>query len=153
MDAGKDFEQQFKKSIPPSFYYYRLKDDMSGFKSINNPCDYFIFNTPHLHLFELKTHKGKSIPFTALTQGQIMGMYEAKKFNGIKAGFVFNFRDIAETYYVDINDFMEYYNTTSRKSVSLDFCKEKGLVVEQQKIRVKYKFNIEKLMEDIVNGY
>lgn len=152
MDAGKDFENQFKKSIPSSFYFYRLKDDMSGFKAINNPCDYFIYNFPHLHLLELKTHKGKSIPFSALTQGQIMGMCEAGKFNGIRAGFIFNFRDLAETYYVDIDTFMEFYNTTDRKSVPVDFCREKGVVVEQQKIRVKYKFNIEKLLEDIVNG-
>ena len=148
MDAGKKFEKQFRGCIPSSVYYYRLKDDMSGFGGINNPCDYFIYDYPHLYLMELKTHKGKSIPFTALTNGQIFGLYEARKIRGIKAGFILNFRDIAETYYLDINDFMEFYNTTDRKSIPVAFCKEKGVVVEQTKIRVNYKYNIEKLLEE-----
>ena len=149
MDAGKKFEKQFRGCIPSTVYYYRLKDDTSGFAGINNPCDYFVYSYPHLYLFELKTHKGKSIPFSALTQGQIMGLYEAKKTNGIKAGFIFNFRDIAETYYVDINDFMDFYNTTDRKSVPVSFCKEKGVVVEQTLIRVNYEYNIDKLLKEI----
>lgn len=149
MDAGKKFEQQIKRSIPPHIYYYRLKDDMSGFKAINNPCDYILYSYPHMYLLELKTHKGKSIPFSALTNGQIIGMYEAKKFDGIKAGFVFNFRDLSETYYVDINTFMEFYNNTTRKSVPLDFCKEKGVLVAQEKIRVNYKYDIAKLIQEI----
>ncbi len=42
-NIGKQFEQEFKASVPPDYYLYRLKDDTSGFYGVSNPCDYILF--------------------------------------------------------------------------------------------------------------
>lgn len=148
MKEGKKFEEQFKKSIPDTIYWYRLKDDMSGFKGSNNPCDYFIFNK-FMYQFELKSHKGKSIPFDNIKKHQEEGLLKASKYIGIFAGLILNFRELNKTYYLPIEEYVKYKKSNERKSIPASFCKDKGILIEQELLRVNYRYNIEKLLGDI----
>ena len=103
-DKGKEFEEDLKKSIPPEYYIERYKDDTAGFYGVSNPADYRIYRKPYLFLFELKSHKGKSLPFSCIRDNQIQGMYKAHLTDGIYAGFIINFRDLEETYYLTVGD-------------------------------------------------
>ena len=63
MNTGKQFEADFKASVPKDAWCYRLKDSAATYYggnenlsfSIDNICDFLVYRYPMNHLFELKT--------------------------------------------------------------------------------------------------
>ena len=139
---GKVFEEEIKASIPPDFYTERYKDDTAGFKGVANPADYRLYKYPYTFLLELKTHKGKSLPIDKIKENQIQGMYKAVQHKGIYAGFLINFRELEETYYIAVQDAVDFINSKERKSIPVEWCRENGVKIEQQKKRVRYTYNL-----------
>ena len=152
-NEGKKFEKHFRGSIPEHIYHYRLKDDTSGFAGIANPCDIFVYRYPSMFLFELKSHKGKSIPFDAIRKAQWDGLEKASIHKGIYAGVIVNMREYDITFYVSIESLLEFKNTCGKKSMNIDDMKKIGLVVGQTLKRKYYTYNIEDLLKGIENGY
>lgn len=144
--VGKIFEEEFKASVPPDYYLNRLKDDTAGFSGVSNPCDFQIYGYPLFFLFELKSHKGKSIPLDKIRPNQIQGMDKAVQHKGVYGGFLLNFRDLEETYYISVNLVIEFINRKERKSIPVDYCREVGIKVEQVKKRTRYTYDIASLL-------
>lgn len=143
-NEGKRFEQEIKASFPPDFYIERYKDDTAGFYGVSNPADYRLYKYPYTFLLELKTHKGKSIPMDKIRDNQLKGMYKAVMYKGIYAGFLLNFRDLEETYYIPVQDMVTFMTSNDRKSIPVDWCREFGTKIEQEKKRVRYTYNLSK---------
>lgn len=146
---GHIFEEEFKKSIP--FFIYSKKLKVAQFyKNGGNEGDYLVYYKPNLFIFELKSHLGKSIPFEALRENQIKGLVRVKgNIDGAKVGFIFNFRDLEETFYLSAYDVANYMETADRKSFPIEWVREQGIKIEQERIRVRYRYNISKLLQDI----
>lgn len=142
-NIGKTFEQEFKECVPPDYYLYRLKDDTNGFYGVSNPCDYILFRSPYLFLVELKTHKGKSIPIAKIRPNQIQGMEKATHYEGVYGGFLINFRELEETYYITVQDVIQFTQTEERKSIPVEWCRDHGVKIEQKKKRVRYSYDLE----------
>jgi len=167
VNAGKDFEQQFQKSIPKDVYYLRIKDTANNFtRSSNsrfatlNPFDFLLFKTNVLFPFELKSTKGTSfsIQFDKSEKGkdikkhQIECLEYAASFQNILSGFLFDFRN-SNTYWLSIENFCNFLKSTNKKSINeKDVISHNGIVVEKKLLRVKYKYNIDKLLNDIVKS-
>ena len=141
-DAGKIFEEEIKASIPPDVYVERYKDDTAGFKGVANPADYRLYKYPYTFLLELKTHKGKSLPLAKIRERQIQGMYKAAMYHGIYAGFLINFRELEETYYISVNDVVTFISSNERKSIPVEWCREYGVRIGQTKKRVRYSYDL-----------
>ena len=71
-NEGKQFEEDFKKSIPKGYWFYRFKDGTAGFSGeknsnvrfqAHNIADCEVMGNKYLFILELKSHKGSSIPF------------------------------------------------------------------------------------------
>ena len=68
MNAGKQFEKDFKASVLDDQFYLRLNDAGGWSKSVDlrftpsQLCDCLLFTRGTLYLLELKSHTGKSIP-------------------------------------------------------------------------------------------
>lgn len=139
---GKIFEDEIRKSFPEDFYIERYKDDTAGFYGVSNPADYRLYKYPYTFLLELKTHKGKSLPIDKIRPNQIQGMERAILHKGIYGGFIINFRDLEETYYITVQDMIRYINSTERKSIPVEWCRENGVRIEQEKKRVRYYYNL-----------
>lgn len=148
-NEGKLFEKHFRGSIPSSIYHYRLKDDTSGFAGIANPCDIFIYRYPSMYLMELKSHKGLSIPFTAIRKAQWEGLDKAKDYKGIYAGVIVNMREHDITFYIPIENLLEFRDTCGKKSMNIEDMKKIGLVVGQTLKRKYYNYHIEDLLKEI----
>lgn len=142
-DKGKQFEEDIKASFPSEFYVERYKDDTSGFYGVTNPADYRIYKSPNLFLFELKSHKGKSLPFSCIRDNQVKGMLKAVRHIGIFAGFIINFRDLEETYYIPVAMYESYRVSANRKSIPVEWCREHGDKIEQTKKRTRYSYDLE----------
>lgn len=151
--TGKIFEEEIKSCIPPEFFIERYKDDTAGFYGVSNPADFRLYKYPLTFLWELKSHKGKSIPLSKIRESQLKGMRNANNHTGIYCGFILNYRDLEETYYITFSVLAsEYYTAnakgefeikpTGRKSVSVDWCRENGVRIEQTKKRVRYSYDL-----------
>ena len=141
---GKIFEEEIKASIPPEFYTERYKDDTAGFYGVSNPADFRLYKYPYTFLLELKTHKGKSIPLDRIRPNQIQGMAKAVEYMGIFGGFIINYRDLEETYYISVMQLVDFINSTERKSIPVEWCRENGVRIEQKKKKVRYTYNLSK---------
>lgn len=151
-NIGKTFEQEFKECVPPDYYLYRLKDDTSGFYGVSNPCDYILFRSPYLFMVELKTHKGKSIPIAKIRPNQIQGMEKATHYEGVYGGFLINFRELEETYYITVQDVIQFTQAEERKSIPVEWCRDHGVKIEQKKKRVRYSYDLESWLSRYFGG-
>lgn len=174
MNDGKKFENMFKNSVPDYCLLERLKDppqaqfhtSTSGF-SWENKCDYHMFDTFNREFWclELKSTKQKYITFADINSDkkqnkmikkhQILGLRDYSNFNHVNAGFLFNFRDeendMQRTYYQDINDFLKMYHSIHKFSFTeLELLLHNAIKVDGEKMRVNYKWNINKLIADVV---
>ena len=84
MNTGKQFEADFKASVPSDAWCYRLKDSAATYYggnenlsfSIDNICDFLVYRYPMNHLFELKTIETPSIPLE-----KVFGKYDKASAN------------------------------------------------------------------------
>lgn len=150
-NIGKIFEAEIKASIPSDFFVERYKDDMSGLYGVNNPADFRLYKYPFTFLWELKSHRGKSVPLAKIRNSQLIGMEKANMYAGVCCGFLLNFRDLEETYYISFSELISAYYIKNeagefapidKKSISVEWCREYGTRIAQRKKRVRYAYDI-----------
>lgn len=173
-NPGKKFEDVFKKSInkekhlllripdPPQSF---IKSEYSKFSN-ENPCDFVLFDTETklMCLLELKTTKYKSMNFQInkedkqqkmIKYHQINSLTKFSNYDGVVAGFVFNFRDedkkLERTYFQRVVDFNKMINNLDKKSFNeMDLLLNNAIKIHGIKKRVNYKWDIEGLLYNIV---
>lgn len=157
--AGKIFEEEIKACIPPEFFTERYKDDTAGFFGVSNPADFRLYKYPLTFLWELKSHKGKSIPLSKIRSSQLKGMRKASPHKGVYCGFLLNYRELEETYYITFEDLVrEFYifnddeeeyepKPDGRKSIPVEWCREYGERIQQTKKRVRYSYDLRSWLE------
>lgn len=157
MNAGKKFEQDFKASMPDDVLFIRLKDaggwgrEETKRFTIKNECDAIVFKMPKLFMLELKSYKGKSISFdTCIRQYQLDSLCKALPKKYVFAGYIFNFRDVEETYFVYADKVKEYVENADRKSFPIQWVRENGTIIEQTLKKTRYRYNIQKFIEDVI---
>jgi recombination protein U len=166
-NVGKDFEDQFRDSIPENIYFYRLRDPANSFSgnsrnlrfTIKNDYDCFLFKPPCFYPCELKSTKGTSFSIQRdkeekgkdIKLNQIKGLTKAGTHPEIYAGFYLNFRsNHNHTYWLNIKDFNKFNETTEKKSINeKDVIKFSGIEIKSELKKVRYKYDIEDLIEKI----
>lgn len=118
-NMGKVFEKEFKDSVPDNVYLERYKDDTSGFYGVSNPADFRLYVFPMLILLELKTHKGKSLPLAKIRENQLKGMLKAVEHYGVYGGYLVNFRDLEETYFLSVGYVENFYYDLTKPLILL----------------------------------
>ena len=156
---GKRFETNFKNSVPKDTYIYRLKDGSASWDKgtrtrfqAKNICDFILYKKPYLFLLELKSTKGKNLPNSNVKTNQLEGLLEASKYDGIICGIVIEFSEQNATYFIEISQYKRFLKNMSRKSLPLDYVAKNGVKIDTEKMRVNSKFDIEKMIKDIVGN-
>lgn len=149
--------------MPDGVYYHRLNDPAQSFSptaetrfSLQNPFDCIVYRYPTLFCFELKSTKNTALTFWRedfsdkgfmIKKVQLNGLKYAAQHSGVVAGLVINFRSKAKTYFIDIDSFLRYTAGLSKKSVNEDdIVSAGGITVEQYKLKVNYRYNVEDLL-------
>lgn len=157
-NPGKQFEEQLYNSFPQNVFIYRIADSSSSWNSSNsqrnsrftikNPCDFLVYSSINrkLILLELKSCKGKSCPFSNIKIHQISKLYEYSKKDGVEAYFIFNFREVNQTFAVTVNKVHDFYKKAERKSFSLEWCRNNGILIESKLKRIKYSYDMSVLL-------
>ena len=148
MNEGKKFEQDFIKSVPEEWFKYRLNDSASSWQggenarfTPSNICDFIVYNGK-LWLLELKSHKGASIPLDCIREKQIDGLFEAWE-KGVNTGFIINFRDTEETFFISSCRLFEFTSTAERKSIPIKWCRDYAILIPQAKKISHYRYILE----------
>lgn len=158
MTPAKKFEQDFQNSVPTGFYYYRLRD-AAGWRvgtdtrfSVSNDYDMFMSALGYLFALELKSVKGKSIPFSSLQPHQESGLMKAAAHEDVKAGVLVWIRSTDEVFYVPIWEWVSAKASLSRKSLGLKELHEIGIPVSFWRPRTRMRFNVYNMVVDAIIG-
>lgn len=154
MNNGKRFEKNFKNSIPKNILFYRFKDGTSSWDKnkktrfqCKNICDCMLFDGKHLFLMELKSTKGKSLPLKNIKEHQINDLLKESVYENVICGLVIEFNSLNECYFVEINQFKQFFELNNRKSISIRFCREKGVKIGVELVKINRKFDIENFIK------
>lgn len=157
INNGKRFEQNWKNSIPKDIFYYRLRDGSSSWGGnenvrfqVENICDSIMFDGDYLYTLELKSTKGKNLPFNNIKKHQIEDLLWCSSYANVIAGFVIEFSKLSECFFIEISQFKTFYDTTDRKSLPLQFCRENGIKIGVEKKKINSRFDIKKFIDDVI---
>lgn len=144
--AGKRFESDLIKSISEERDYIRLKDAWwwsnwtnTRFTS-NNPCDFLIFTGDFLYYMELKSTLGSSLPVGNIKKHQMDSLTTHDTKRNVYSYLVINFRDHEKTFLLApwyANDILSV-----RKSIPIQYCMEKGILIPQHKKIKRYTYDL-----------
>ncbi|HBT65921.1 MAG TPA: hypothetical protein DEB10_14775 [Ruminococcaceae bacterium] len=160
MNSGKIFEKNFKASIPPDVFYYRLRDSTASFYGggdgsnirfqQSNMADCIIFGNRTLFICELKSHKGKSIPFSCIRENQIEQLTAAAKFPFIIPALVIFFPDVERCFSVHINDWNNLVDASKKKSANIAEIEQAGFEVRTRKLKTNFRYDVAKMIDDLM---
>lgn len=170
MNVGKQFEADWKRSIPTkTAWYYRLRDSGATYYgggdnlrfSVDNLCDCIVYKYPCIYLFELKTCDTPSIPLQNILGAydkdadryrkakHLIEMADAETFKGVGAFVVIYFRgNVNRTFAVSADKIYKlvYHSDFNRKSIPWQWCEENGVEVGMKLRRVHYDYDVEGLL-------
>lgn len=170
-NEGKRFENSFIKSVPDYCWHKRLNDNAASWGNgtqtrftSTNECDFLLFdcNTRTLSALELKTtsssltywredfeNDGNKHSFQ-IKRNQILGLQKWSKYL-INCGFILNFRNKQNrTFFVSIDDFLDYTSTLNKKSINMDdVLKMNPVEIESKLMRTNFKYNIDNFLRRI----
>lgn len=168
-NKGKVFEKAFQNSCKKQeIFCTRIKDNQVSYNNkygggvdstSKNPYDFEVYYYPNMLCCELKATHLPSISFERdkdepnpkmLKYHQILGLYKASQYRGVYAGIIADFQTSGQTYYLSIDKFMSFFNSTEKKSISeKDIISLSPIVVDKKLLRTNYEYNIQKLFKDI----
>ena len=103
-----------------------------------------------MYALELKSTKGKSLPYNNIKDHQIRDLLWCSEFANVISGFVIEFDSTNECYFIEISQFEKFKEQSDRKSLPIDFCRENGLKIEIINKKVNRQFNVEKFLNESV---
>lgn len=169
-NPGKVFEDEIKAScFEQGIFIQRLNDSSQSYTESaarftpKNPCDFHIFRKPTLMLVECKHTKNGNMSIQRskeedrnkmIKYHQIEALTKASIYDGVEAGFLLSFLNektqVESTFYMPIENFNDFLNTSDKKSINmLDVLKYNPVAVKQEKKQKYYRFDISKLFNDL----
>ncbi len=161
---GKKFEHNIEESCNKTGIFYDRKRDIYIPPELRGKMplpkqkyDCLIFSEGWLFPLELKSNGQKSIAVfdeKIIKEYQIESLIDATNYKYVIPGFLFNFRNCDNyTVFLHINDFVEFRKKQERKSIPINYCKEKGIEINNHLKRTNYFYNIEKFVNEAKEKY
>jgi recombination protein U len=153
MNPGKQFEENFKKSVPEDTYYKRLHDSSIGFDienstqrfALKSPYDCFLYRKGQLYCLELKSVKDGAISYIGsspkIKEHQIKELIQAAQY-GCVAGFILNFRNTANTYFLPIANFEFFRSESKKKSFNEKDIEGISLKIPHRQLKVNFRYDL-----------
>jgi len=164
-NPGKAFEEDFKKSIQDRCDVTRLYDaggwsggEAGGVQRFtpSNPCDLIVFaarldpatRLGILYKLELKSLNGKSLPLGNIKSSderrlKFVGKLVASEDRRAEAGFVVNFRDTNETFFVRASKVAAFLEAAERASIPIAWFRENGRLIGQTLKISRWRYDLE----------
>ena len=109
-----------------------------------------------MYALELKSVQTNSISFERSKEDkgiihyyQIESLKKFSNYHNVVAGFILDFRSSDNTYFIDIDNFISMINEIAKKSFNeKDLLKYSPILIEKKKLKVNYRYNVKKFLED-----
>jgi penicillin-binding protein-related factor A (putative recombinase) len=170
---GYIFQDEVQTSCQEQhIWFFRVKDvnippDLRMRVRVSeNPYDSLIYMNGFLFPTELKSTKGKSLPFKNIKDHQIKSLIESNTYEKtIIPGFLINYSDISVSYFLHIDDFVKYQELAANNvksyeevkinesSVSLEYVEKFGMELNGIKKQVKFRWYINYLLDELIKKY
>jgi len=173
---GKIFQEDFQNScIKDGLFEDRIKDVYippefrTKIPVVKNKYDFYIYLKPNLFPLELKSVQENRVSFSEsiIKKHQIEALEEASKYDGVIAGFIFNFRSFNnKTYFVHIKDFLEYKHVAenqikehkykskvNKSSIPIGICEEIGLEIKNKILKTRYRYEVKNFVLEAAKRY
>lgn len=131
-------------------------------KSPKQPYDFECYLHPTLLCVELKATNLSSVSFEReenqlnkkmIHYHQIKGLLKSSQYYGVCAGFLIDFKTSGNTYYLPIDEFMKFFNSTDKQSISENDIKElKYISIDKKLLKTNYEYNIKELFNNLNNN-
>jgi len=121
-----------------------------------NPYDLTLYKSPVYMVLELKSGKQKSFSLDEkiIKAHQIKSLNKYKDYKNVFCGFIFNFASYDnQTFFLHIDDYNYYVEHPTQKSIPLSYIKEHGIEIKNNIKKVKYHYDIEGLIGNIIQKY
>ena len=172
--SGKQFEESLETSCTEqNIFSLRIRDVnpmaiKKGQSVPKNKYDFILYHKGYLFPVELKSTKAKSFSYAESTikQYQLDSLKKASLFKGVIPGLIINFREPENVaYFIHINDFLKckeiseqglphtYINKLNKSSISIKTCEEIGVPISNVKKKVKYRYYINQLIDNLIEKY
>ena len=172
-NTGKLFEEEVQTSCSEQkIWYFRVRDvnlppDLrTRVRVPENPYDSLIYKDGYLFPTEMKSTKGKSLPFKNIKEHQIESLIASNTYDDkIIPGFLINFSDEERSFFLHIDDFIKYRECAEQgekecegrkvngSSISLDYCEGVATEITGVKKKVKHRWYINKLIGNLKDKY
>jgi recombination protein U len=156
--VGKIFEEDFQKSIPQDYYWYRLRDCPAGWTkdapegqeplrrfTPRNGYDLFMYAQGHLFTLELKTVKGARFPLSNMSDLQETELAKAHAHDGVRSGLVVNYRELERTYFLPITAIWQA-RIEGVKSINMDMAERLGIFIPSKKKISRYTYDVQEFV-------
>lgn len=118
-----------------------------------------MFTGDFLYTLELKSVGTKSISFErkkseegVIHKHQIDNLRKFSTYKNVVSGFIFDFRLSDKTYFCTISDFISMISNLDKKSFNendlFEWCTP--LEIQKRKLKVNYRYNIEKFIKEVI---
>lgn len=145
---------------------------MTRFSS-ENPCDGHIFDGSTLYYVELKSTTGSSMSFNQppdvqekdktkpmIKTHQVKALLERSAYENVVCGLIVDYADRQTkkeyipggTYFIEINTWFEWAKECGKKSMNLKDVQGIGVMIDREKLKTNYRYDIKKLFEKIEKG-
>jgi len=167
-NVGKQFEDDFKASIPSKVYHLKIPDAAGSFPyaqnddvqdnnaqpmlrfSLKSPYDFILCQNGHMYALETKSSGTSSFSFEGkscnIKMWQVENLMKAKE-SGATAGLVLNFRKYGETYFVDAGDFYKAAHSVPKKSLNINEIRPIGILLPERKLKVHYRYDLNPILQ------
>ena len=154
INRGKQFENKLKEQFEklPNTLCLRLYDITMGYSNINNPCDFIVYRTGTLNLFELKAIHGNCLNFKShIKENQFESLVKYNQIPGVNAGIICWFVDLDRTVFIDGTNLSWFRDTHHLKSFNINNrIKDLDYIeIQGKKKRVFFEYDLEKFLEEI----
>lgn len=162
-NKGKILEEDFKKSCQEQdIWVERIKDNQLSYSSklstSQNKYDFHAFDGSILygieckctHLDNLTVARDKKDDKKMIKLHQIKSLQKDNEYKNIICAFFIDFKTSGNTYLLYIDDFMKWYNSTEKKSISeKEIISLSPIIVDKELKRTRYRYNIESAFNEL----
>jgi len=109
-----------------------------------------MYDGQYLYLLELKSHKGASLPLSAIRENQVKDLMAASEHANVVAGLIVNFAEKEETYFMPIEMASKWFNQTVRKSIPIKEFRDTCIAINGCRKKVNYSYDIRTFIKDVI---
>lgn len=145
--VGHRFQEDFTKSVPNHLLVERYKDSPTRFKNVANPADFWINAGEFVLLVECKSTGDTALPLGNIRMDQVWKMLIGTSKTRTFGGFAINFRKYEKTYFVFVDDFVNWYLHRTSSSLPLSWIRSHGYLLSGRKAITRYRYGVQGLLD------